>query len=615
MKKPNQAQKMSDLAPVRWILASLVLVTLFFQVNLADPFNSPKSWVLLLIAAWLGGYLVSFRNIIVGNLQLKRLLFIILGFVLSLGLATFFTDFKYVAIFGDTQRRNGSLVYLSLAIIMLASSVFIRSFNINRLIFSIILISIVSIIYGTLQTTGNDFVDWNNPHNSLIGTQGNPNFASSTMAIMAVIIFSYSFINGKPPYIKILLFALVIALVFLMVRSGSRQGLLIFVLGSGVFLILWLFSKRKSLGLVALIFGCFIFIITILGMLQIGPLTKFVYKPSVSVRGFYWRAGLEMFKENPFFGVGIDRYGAYFMQYRELEYPIRYGYEITSSNAHNTFLQFFATGGIFLGISYLILLMFVATRAFYAIKLMQGNDRIILIGLISGWIAFQAQSLISIDNIGISIWNWLLGGAIVGLSISNKESPEEDEKVFIIRKNEINLKRIILSTLLVIPAILLTSILYRSENNTFKATILSIPQTQEQLNFFKDSQLRAIQSELVDPKYAVICSQYLFDVGFGQDALKSLEKIHLKDPRNLDAIMGLAIVSEKLNNTSDAIKYQEKIIKLNPWSAPTYLQLAKNYKKIGNFAESKKLVTKLLSFATGVNSKSIIEEAKKELLP
>jgi hypothetical protein len=32
-----------------------------------------------------------------------------------------------------------------------------------------------------------------------------------------------------------------------------------------------------------------------------------------------------------------------------------------------------------------------------------------------GWLAFQSQSLISIDNIGISIWGWFLGAIVVVL--------------------------------------------------------------------------------------------------------------------------------------------------------------------------------------------------------
>ena len=103
-------------------------------------------------------------------------------------------------------------------------------------------------------------------------------------------------------------------------------------------------------------------------MLQFGPLQQYLYKASVSVRGYYWRAGLEMLSSHPFFGIGIDRYGSYFKQYREVDYPLNVGFQLTSSNAHNTFIQFFATGGIFLGITYLALNLFVLYRAIIGIK-------------------------------------------------------------------------------------------------------------------------------------------------------------------------------------------------------------------------------------------------------
>jgi hypothetical protein len=36
-------------SPVKWLFGSLIAVTLYFQVNLVDPFNSPKFWILMTI--------------------------------------------------------------------------------------------------------------------------------------------------------------------------------------------------------------------------------------------------------------------------------------------------------------------------------------------------------------------------------------------------------------------------------------------------------------------------------------------------------------------------------------------------------------------------------------
>ena len=167
-----------------------------------------------------------------------------------------------------------------------------------------------------------------------------------------------------------------------------------------------------------------------LGILQIGPLAEIIYKGSISVRGYYWRAGIKMFLNNPVFGVGFDRYGSNFKEYRDITYPLNYGFNLTSSNAHNTFIQFFATGGIFLGLAYLILNGYILKRAIFALKNFSGSNRLIVAGIFSAWVAFHAQSLVSIDNLGISIWGWVLGGSIIGLSVSASTPVGEERKNF-----------------------------------------------------------------------------------------------------------------------------------------------------------------------------------------
>jgi O-antigen ligase len=190
-----------------------------------------------------------------------------------------------------------------------------------------------------MQTTGKDFVDWNNPYNSLIGTVGNPNFAAALMAVMGVIIFSTIFNSGFKIQLRIYGAIMAALLLIAIYKSNARQGLISYFLGVGIFLVIWLWGKSKKLGIIATLIGSGIFIFSVLGMLQIGPFEKYLYKASVSIRGYYWRAGIEMLSNHPFFGVGIDRYGAYFKEYREIKYPLTYGFELTSTNAHNTFIQ------------------------------------------------------------------------------------------------------------------------------------------------------------------------------------------------------------------------------------------------------------------------------------
>jgi O-antigen ligase len=612
VKNSTSGLKSNDVFPVRWVYGGLIATTLFFNSGLTDPFNSPKMWAVLLIAAWLGGYVVTFRALIFVNKPIKIYALLLLAFALSAFMATLLTDFKYVGIFGETQRRNGFLTYLALVVIGLAASIFIRLFNVKRLYFATFIAGSVFAIYAFLQTSGRDFINWNNPYNSIIGTVGNPNFAAAVMSVMGVIVFSLIFVKGINPFYRFGAAAFSVALMLLIIQSDSRQGILSFLIGAGLFVVVLLFSKNKLLGAMSLGGGVVAAIFSILGMLQIGPLQDLLYKSSVSVRGYYWRAGIEMFQQNPLTGVGMDRYGAYFKEFREVGYPLAYGFNITSSNAHNTFIQFFATGGFFLGTTYLVLNGFILWRGIAAVKKFTGNNRLLIAGLLAAWIAFHSQSLISIDNIGVSIWGWVLGGSIIGLSVSDPDTDAKDQKQFLGKKNDINLKRVFTSSTFTILIVILVSLLYRGETNTFKANFSFDSQDQTARESFRQLQIDAINTPLNDPNYSLNRAIALVQSGFVDEGIMIAISIHERDPRNLDALNGLSILSEDLGKKSEALSYRLKMAELDPWNAVNYLAIGKIYKEQGNLVESTAMLNKILSFAS---TDPIAAQAKAELAP
>ena len=610
MKSRSQISNTVDLIPIRWILGSLFVVTLYFQSTLADPFNSPKLWILLIFAAWLTGYIFTFRKIVFTVKPVNRLFYLLFVFLVFLLISTLVSDFSYIAIFGETQRRNGFLQYLSLSIILVATSIFIRTFNVKKFFIVTYFIATISVIYSLMQTTGNDFVNWNNPYNAVISTLGNPNFAAAVMAVMGVMIFSSIFISTFQYAQRVVAAVISILLLFVIYKSNARQGLLSYFLGVGIFLTIWIWTKNKKLGILTVVAGLAIFIVSILGMLQFGPLEKYLYKPSVSIRGYYWRAGIEMLRSHPFFGVGIDSYGLYFKEYREVGYPLTYGFEITSSNAHNTFIQFFATGGFFLGLAYLLLNGYILKQAIYGIRNLTGNNRLYLVAIFSAWAAFHAQSLISIDNIGISIWGWILGGAIVGLSVSATAAENGKDVFSQQKKNTINLGRVMTSGFSTLLVVILVVMLYRGETNSYKSSLNVNLQDPTSRNYFKELQLKAINTPLNDPTYSLFAASRLIQSGYVDEGLAEAKKIYLQNPRNLDALLLFALTYEQLNNLPEATSYREKIAELDPWNAKNYLALGKYYKQQGDLGKSKVMLEKILSFAV---TNQIADQAKIEL--
>jgi O-antigen ligase len=610
--KKNQAAHTLNSNALWWIYGGTALITLYFNSKIQDPFNSPKMWILMVIAAWLVGHSFFQYQKITVNRNMKSFIVIILLFLSFLAISTAKTDLKYTAIFGESLRRNGFLTYISLSIFMMSAFLFADFRNIRRFIYIILGTSSFLAVYGYLQTTGRDFVSWNNPYNSIISTVGNPNFAAAVMAVLGVICFGVSISKSFKNVVRIFSGTVSLVLLFLIYQSDARQGLLSLILGIGIILLVRIYSYNKKLGHIATALSSLIFVSALLGMLQIGPLSTLLYKGSVSVRGFYWRAGIEMLKSNPLFGVGIDRYGAYFKEYREVQYPLNYGFNITSTNAHNVPIQLFATAGIFVGTLYLIIQLFILLISLKTIKKLSGNDQLIYTTLFAAWMAFQAQSIVSIDNIGISIWGWVIGGIIVGLGLKNGSSSENvSHKLKRVSNQSINLVKPLISSIATLLVLLMVVPLYRSESNMFQARTRFNPSAPENAGPLREYALKTINTPLVEPFYKLTSATYLVASGFNDEGIKILLDLERQDPRNLDLLTTLAEFNEQMNKLKEAESYRIKISKLDPWNASNYLRLGLIYKVEGRFSEMAVINEKIQSFA----SKTVEgEQAQKDLV-
>jgi hypothetical protein len=131
--------------------------------------------------------------------------------------------------------------------------------------------------------------------------------------------------------------------------------------------------------------------------------------------------------ENPIFGVGLDSYGDWYRRSRTIEATLRRGPDVTSNAAHNVFLDISSYGGFPLVLIYIALMVLVAVSAVKVIKRSQGFNAG-FVGLVAGWVAFQAQSIISINQIGLALWGWVLSGLIIGYQINTRGNDDVVEK-------------------------------------------------------------------------------------------------------------------------------------------------------------------------------------------
>jgi O-antigen ligase len=585
---------------INWVLVGTLAITLYFNSTLQDPFNTPKLVILMLVAAWCIPYLILDFKIKNKSLLLKLIYTAVVVFLIAGLFSALNSPLRFQSFLGENLRRNGFFAYLSLAVIFLVVTRLFKSQHINRFYITSFISGFLMATYGIMQTLGKDFVEWNNPYNSIISTVGNPNFAAAIMAVLATLIFAPILQQAYSNFIKTISSILVVTLLCTIYLSDARQGLISFFIGLGTYFVIWLSTKNLKLALAAGGLGFAIFFVSVLGMLQIGPLQKFLYKGSVSLRGYYWNTGLEMFRQHPWTGVGLDRYGSYFKEFRDVSYSLNYGFDITSTNAHNVPIQFLATGGVFFGLSYILLLAAVLAIGVTGIFKTSGQDRLKIGGILAAWLSFQAQSFVSIDNLGIAIWGWLLGAILVALSIEkvSGESPldfKENKKV-----NAPNLKvfQPVTSGLLVLLVLFPSIQLIKNESLVFEARMRFNPSVPELKNPLKESVDKALKSPLMDPVYKANLASYLVVTGFTTEGMAALQGLNNYDPRNLDTLLLLSEFSEQFQRYDLAITYRLNITKLDPWNAKNYLALGKLYKNTGQIDLMNKVLDEINSFAS-----------------
>ena len=593
------------------VLCGSALVTLIFNSKIQDPFNAPKFFVLILLASWTLGILIVYKIVNLNNYNIKSkfLAAIILVFLASSLISALKADDLFTSFVGENMRRTGFITYICLVIIFIYFARVTTARNIHQIVMVSIFIGLIDAVYGLMQITNNDFVRWSNPYNKIITTLGNPNFAAASLAIFAAISFaSLIFLRMSKVMIVVSVLSISLSLIAILL-SGARQGLLSFLVG--VFFILFAYVFKRNRKLSVFLAGAIgvIFCLSILALAQIGPLTNLIYKGSISVRGYYWRAGIAMFKDNFLFGVGLDSYQKYFKLYRTPDYALNFGYEITSSNAHNVPIQFFATGGAFLGLSYLALSCLVLYVGIKSIFFSQSDSREYVLPVFSGWLVYQTQSFVSIDSLGLAIWGWLLGGAVLG--VAGYSAPTESKLALGNSKKDLKSIQIILSTLLVSFPIYCVSQFQSSESNMLNARVLYDPKDLSKRDAFYKASKEVIDNKFSEPFYKYQVSTFLITNGFADEGFRILDMMILHEPTNLDYLNSRAGFFEQLGKYEKAIVDRNVISSVDPWNARNYLQMGINYKNLGQFEKMKWCLDKITEFNT---VDSVYLDAKRILI-
>ena len=411
----------------KWLYLGVPFTALVVGNNINyDPVNITKMMALSVVGFAVLAIALSGQGRALIRDYKKTSIFVALFLSFALSAAVFSELPFQQNIFGVYGRNTGLITYLGLAGVLLGA-VTLRSKNyFRKIIFGLIFSGLANVVLNTFSLLGIELISWNNVYNTLLGTFGNPNFISSFLGIFFVASLGFLFGNNVSIIIKLATLPLFALTFYQILVTKSIQGIVVTALGTAIvgFFLVRHFLKLIWLQALYLFGSAIAAAFAIAGALQVGPLTQYIYKTSVSLRGEYWQAGINMGMDHPLTGVGMDGYGDWFRRARDASAMILPGPNTVTNSAHNVNIDIFAYGGFPLVISYFGLLA-IAAVAIVKVALRQKNYDPIFVSLSAAWICYQAQALISINQIGLAIWGWVLTGLVIGYEVATRNQSSE----------------------------------------------------------------------------------------------------------------------------------------------------------------------------------------------
>lgn len=373
-------------------------------------------------------------------------------------------------LFGIGGRNTGFVTLISfVAIAFLASRYFTRKY-VSIILIVLCVANLLVSLYYLFQRLGIDPILVTDFYSRPSSTLGNPNFVSGFLGMTSAIpIFLY--LKDHQPLFFVFSFLLFPMSIFVIIDSQSIQGVFTIGFSLSVAIVLLSFRKSKILGTVLLLPILAIGLFSLMGLLGKGALAPLLATTTLLSRFDYWRTAIYMTGAHPFSGVGLDGYWDFYRLYRDQDAFERFGESQVSDTPHNVFLDYFASGGFPLGLTFSTLVLVVY---FQALRSLLNNTKLdhALLAVFVVFNGYLIQSLISPNAIGIAVWFWILLGCLWAMTKKNPQSIPIERSIGLSSNPRMFETRSVARKLLVLPLLVMVPIIvspFRTDANFLRA--------------------------------------------------------------------------------------------------------------------------------------------------
>ena len=401
---------------INYVLPIIFFSITTFSLSVTTLF---RSGILVLLAL----LILIIKPVKFGNYKIITILFCI---IIVMYTASFIVnDQSYVNFLIGTFGRNvGILALIGLFLLTLESADNFAHSS-QKLIKSLYLLLGLSNLYGLIQSLGIDPINWEKGAGIAI-TIGNPNFYSALLGMLSIIpLYSFFNANNKYKYLHLLLY---LSTLIQILVTGSSQGFVLFITNILLFIFLKFqdvfLNKIKTVLLLISVFSSVIILILLTNSQYILNYFDGIFQ--VKSRIDHWALGIRIWKDHYLFGVGIENLTNFSGQYRD-QAMREWGQYTLPDKSHNTFIDYFATGGFIVGTCWIL---FVAIIFFKSFKMLRSSSDLKNFNhvhlLFCVWTTWILQTMFSTDHLVLAVCGMMSAGALLG--IANISKSKESKK-------------------------------------------------------------------------------------------------------------------------------------------------------------------------------------------
>jgi len=412
---------------IKFILAiTLILVPIVIIPGFDDFFYYPKIlMVYVLILFMLGIHIIAQNK---NEVRIDRLLLVLLIFITLVVVSTLFSNNLIDAILGKYRREEGLLAIISYTSLFIFAKIYYKE---KRIYFIWIGISALIVsLYGISQYFGFDPI----PRDEIrllwygrpFSTMGNPNFLGTYLVLMLPLPL-FRFLR-ESKYI----FLIISSIIYLcLLLTFTRSALLAFavIMSFTLFYVV----KRKYLWEKYLVLLLVFFSITVFvneesngrlygRFLSIGNDAQVLldreegYEQAGANRVYIWLRTIELIKESPWVGYGLENLESVFIEKYSDEMMEIYGKVYLVDRAHNEYLHIAVSSGIPALIAYLIFILLCLKKGFELTK-----KDIRYLPYLTAVSAYLVQAFFNISVVSVAYIFWIFLGVITNENVFEEE--------------------------------------------------------------------------------------------------------------------------------------------------------------------------------------------------